>query len=229
MFHRLVQHKHNFALLASLALASGLCLTMIGVRVVCSGTRTYTFLVWNLFLAWIPLACALAASSLRSHATRLSYTLATVCALLWLIFLPNSPYVMTDLLHLQPMGNIPHWFDLIMILSFAWTGYLLGIASLYLMQGLVLKSFGKWASRLFVVTVLSLSSVGIYLGRFLRWNSWDIFLQPHSLLVSVWEGLSNPLAHPRTLVFSMLFTLFFISTYLTLFTLTRLPQEQRHF
>lgn len=97
------------------------------------------------------------------------------------------------------------------------------------MQSIVFESLGKWASWLFVITVLGLSSVGIYLGRFLRWNSWDIFLQPHSLIASVWEGLSNPLAHPRTLVFSMLFTLFFISTYLTLFTLTRLPQEQHRF
>ncbi len=222
---KLIQRK-QVATLASLILTSALCAAIILARFIYSGTQTYRFLVWNLFLAWIPLGCAWAAQSFYQKKTTICYLLVLICAVTWLIFFPNSLYVMTDLLHLQPRDNIPHWFDLVMILSFAWAGYLLGIVSLRLMQAIVAKSLGKWASWLFVIATLSLGSLGIYFGRYLRWNSWDLIMQPAPLLASIWARLSHPLAHPRTIVFSLLFSLFFISTYFTISALAALQQEQ---
>jgi uncharacterized membrane protein len=226
MIAALAQYKRKIALLASLALASALCVALLLIRMVYSGVPTYRFLLWNLFLAWVPLGCALAAYSFYEKRTRLSFIFVIACAATWLLFFPNSLYVLTDLLHLRPLGNVPHWFDLIMIVSFAWAGYLLGVASLYLMQDLVSKWLGVWAGWLFVCGALSLSSIGIYFGRFLRWNSWDILLRPTSLLPSILAGLRNPLAYPRILAFSFLLSFFFISTYLVVSAFTSLRQSK---
>ncbi len=222
-----LHYKPKLAAFASLGLATALCAAMLVVRLMYAREWTHIGLAWNLFLAWIPLLLSLAAHGLYARRTVLGYVSMAACAIVWLLFFPNALYVVTDLLHLWPKNNVPIWFDLVMILSFAWTSYLLGIVSLYLMQSVVSDSFGKWTGWLFVIITLGLGSLGVYLGRFLRWNSWDVFFQPASLMQSMWDGMRDPLAHPRTLVFSLLFALFFISSYLTLFTLTLLPQERR--
>jgi len=228
MMSKLLHHKYKLAILASLLLSTAVCIGMLILRMLYTREWTHALLVWNLFLAWIPLMFSFAAHSLYAKRTFLGYLSVLVFAVAWLVFFPNALYVITDLVHLQPQVNVPLWFDLILIVSFAWTSYLLGIVSLYLMQSLVADSLGTWSGWLFAVITLGLGSIGVYFGRFLRWNSWDLFLNPQPLVTSIWNGLNNPLAYPRTLVFSILFSLFFISTYITMFTLTLLPQERQN-
>lgn len=221
------RHKHQLGILLSLTLVSGLCTAMVVARVVYTGSLNHVFLVWNLILAWIPLLCAFAASGLYARKSAMSRTAALLCAGLWLIFLPNALYVITDLIHLRPTEGVPIWFDLGLLFSFAWTSLFLGFVSLYLMQNLVGRAAGSLAGWLFVLVTLGLSGFGIYLGRFLGWNSWDIFFSPWSLMADIWSRLRHPLAHYGTFAFSLLYSVFFVSAYLILFSFARLQQATR--
>jgi len=160
-----------------------------------SGSDFYRFLVWNLFLAWVPLVLALAAYASASRRA----TAATVAfGVLWLLFFPNAPYLLTDFIHLRESPAAPLWYDALMLASFAWTGLILGYASLYLMQMIWERAVGtlSWVG---VVAVLALSSFGVYVGRFLRFNSWDALLRPVRLARVIHTNLESPLQHPRLL------------------------------
>ena len=214
----------QFFVVAALGLASVTCSGMAAARVYSSGTGRYLFLVWNLLLAWIPMGAALVAYNARRR-WRLRWAVILPWALLWLLFFPNAPYVVTDLFHLQWVDGFPVWYDAIMLAAFAWTSFMLGFTSLHLMHSLVAQAAGKLTGWLFAFSTLGLSAFGIYLGRFLRWNSWDVFLRPAALLLDVWDRLRHPLSHPRTLAFSTMLTAFLVMTYLILVAFSQLPQE----
>ena len=83
----------------------------------------------------------------------------------------------TDFIHLE-QGPAPLWYDALMLSAFAWTGLLLGFASLYLVQLILRRTFGAAVGWLGVFGALALGSVGVYIGRFVRLNSWDVLLHP---------------------------------------------------
>ena len=199
--------KLNVLLAASVIFA----LIMVLVRVYLSGTLSYTFLLWNLFLAAVPFGL----SSFLIYSKNVPTTLFWLTTGCWLLFFPNAPYVLTDLLHLRPF-MVPVWYDLLMLLSFAWTSLMIGFVSLSDMQGLIVQRFNQFAGWLFVGVALGLGSFGIYLGRFLRWNSWDILTEPRRLLNDILEPLINPLSNINTHGFTMLLTAFLALAYLTL-------------
>ena len=128
----------------------------------------------------------------------------------WLLFFPNAPYVLTDLIHLDGKQSplVPEWYDLAMILSVALTGLIIGFLSLERVQGYIAQRTGVPWSWCFVVVVMFLSGFGIYLGRFLRWNSWDILTRPLPLLSDVADRFLHPFDHPRTMVVTFLFGIF---------------------
>jgi uncharacterized membrane protein len=145
-------------------------------------------------------------------------------AALWLIFFPNAPYIVTDFLHLSHRPPIPLWYDIIMLASFAWTGCFLAIASLRTMQYLVKSYLGTLASWVFVSIALGMSGLGIYLGRFGRWNSWDLFIQPFDVVYDILERFANPFNNLRFFVFSLLFTAFLLVCYLMFASVSRLEE-----
>ncbi|HVZ40606.1 MAG TPA: DUF1361 domain-containing protein [Candidatus Kapabacteria bacterium] len=198
--------------LATLGVSTVLCIVMVAVRVMYTGTRGYSFLVWNLFLAWIPFLIALGLYIRRRRSTW-SFLLA---GCLWLLFFPNAPYIVTDLIHVRWTTTAPIWYDVTMIAACAWTGLLLGLTSLRMMQSLVRQQWGKIVSWAFAFVVMILGSFGVYLGRFQRWNSWDLLSNPSGLVGDILRGVLHPLAHPRPLAMTMLFTLFLIVAYLTI-------------
>ena len=158
----------------------------------------------NLFLAWLPMLSAPLAHHLHKQGRRLVWLLIVPCLLFWLFF-PNAPYILTDMLHLQwPQARVPVWYDLILLIAFAWTGAFLGLISLFLVHGLVRQWAGRPAGWLVTLGVIAVSGFGVYLGRFPRWNSWDLLTNPSLLLMDIWTRLSNPLANSRTFVFSVL-------------------------
>ena len=213
------------------AAASALAVLLLAGRVLMYGPG-FTFLVWNLFLAWLPYLAALGAGRIAAgHCGRVGarrgaaccappaphlrpYALAVVGGL-WLLFLPNAPYIMTDFVHLPGMRFV-WWYDLGVLLAFAWAGCMLGVASLHIMRGLVRDRLGAAASWAFVLLCVGLSGVGIYLGRFLRWNSWDLLTSPRSLARELLAVLSTPEAYPRLIGVSGLFACFLLLGYLTL-------------
>jgi len=163
---------------------------LLCVRVIATGSVTYVFLLWNLFLAFIPY---LISHWLYNNTRVIEHRLKLVIAvLIWLLFIPNSFYILTDLFHLEHIGSAPKWFDLLLLISFAWNGLLFGIVSLRKMEIVLQTVSGKGFSLFIVFTVMWLNSLGIYIGRFLRYNSWDVITQPFSLLSEMLEIVLHP-------------------------------------
>ena len=155
----------------------------------------FLFLVWNLFLAWIPFL--LSSQLERFWQLSGSKILLGFYLLIWLLFLPNAPYLITDLLHLRPRPPLPLWYDLMMIYAFAWTGLMLGFFSLLQVENFWRKHISSSTATFFAYSVLALCSFGIYIGRFQRWNSWDIIQNPTKLMLDVLQLMANPIENIR--------------------------------
>ena len=183
-------------IIPSLLVASAFCVLLVFYRGHNTGDSFYDFLVWNLVLAWVPLVLALGA---YAYARRGGGALVVVLGVLWLLFFPNAPYLLTDFIHLHESVTTPLWYDALMLAAFAWTGLALGFASLYVMQVIWERSAGAAVSWLGVVGALALASFGVYLGRFLRFNSWDALIRPGRIADVVRTELDNPFQHPRLL------------------------------
>lgn len=193
--------KLNITIL--LTVMSLFCFFLSFARILFTGTGEYLFLNWNLFLAFIPWILSMVI--LLNKKLKNSILILLILIPVWLLFFPNSPYILTDLFHLNDKGNAPVWFDLIIILSFAWTGLVFGFNSLLIIESLLAEYFSSKAVKIFTVMLLFLGSFGVYLGRFLRWNSWDIVNNPVVLLTDVFARISDPLSHPRTWGVTILF------------------------
>jgi uncharacterized membrane protein len=201
----------------SLAATAALSIAMVLARRIYAGEWAFLLILWNGFLAWIPLFCALLMTRTRGR-----FALVTLTAT-WLLFLPNAPYVLTDLIHLR-VRNVPYWYDLIMLIAFVWSGTLAGLLSLYLMQLRIRERWGARVGWLFAFVALWLTSFGIYLGRFLRFNSWDVLTNPGDLMLSIFDRVRHPFSHPRTYAFTLLLGLFLVGAYASLVTFARIDK-----
>ena len=204
------------AVVASLLLCSALALLLLGARIVYTGTEEYRNLAWNLVLAWVPFALALVVYD--RHRRGASPVALLLPGAVWLLFLPNAPYLLTDIFLLRYLGGVPIWFDVVLVTAFAWTGLLLGFISLYLVQSVARAILGSNAAWGLVAGALALSSFGIYLGRFLRWNSWDFVLRPTGLAASIWERFSDPVAGAKLVGVTVLLSAFLSAAYFVLYS-----------
>jgi uncharacterized membrane protein len=196
-------------------LSSALAATLFAGRIYLSRTIVFAFLGWNLILAWIPYLLSLWADHLQRCYPRYWWGL-FVPGALWLAFLPNASYIVTDLGHLAERPPVPLWYDIGMLAAFALTGLFLAVLSLRVMQRIARHYAGSIVSWLFVLAVTGLSGLGVYLGRFLRWNSWDLLLNPRSVLADVAVRLADPLAHRQTFGVTFLFGALLFVSYLAL-------------
>jgi uncharacterized membrane protein len=246
---------------AGLVLLSTLfALAALAFRVYYTGRPAYGFLMKDLFLAWVPLGLAIALvraardvwgergnESSASRPSKRSVALLAVLTAVWVLFLPNAPYLLTEFVHLTPQHQVnftrtlgpallpftrgvrsrpmPVWYDMLLILLFAWNGLLLALLSMRMVQQVVRQRFGAgwgWASAVLLVL---LSGFGVTLGRFERFNSWDVFSKPGRLLPDVASRILNPLAHPHTSGATLLLSAFLLLAYLTMVTLMALGRE----
>jgi uncharacterized membrane protein len=172
------------------------CAALLLFRFLRSGSLAMGFLAWNLFLAAIPAVAAWFFA--RAMAKGSSLIEKVGWFVIWLVFLPNAPYIITDFVHLTSQPRIPFWYDTALITSSAGTGLLLGYTSIADVQAAITQRFSTLVGWLLVIAAVLLSGFGIYLGRFLRWNSWDTIISPHQLFPQIADRLINPLAHPQT-------------------------------
>jgi uncharacterized membrane protein len=182
-------------------------------RVIYSGSYNYTNLLWNLFLAWLPYIFAVIASSVYGYTPK-RWWLIILLGFLWLVFFPNAPYIVTDFYYLDPRPPIPLWFDISLIAIFAITGCFLAIASLRSIHLMIDQSLGRISGWLFALFSLGLASFGVYLGRFGRYNTWDLLLEPRSLIKEVVDNLLNPLDNLGFIGFTIMFTSILLVFYL---------------
>lgn len=209
-----------YKLIATLLLASFACNLILITRNYLFVNPYYSFLNWNLLLAWIPLACAALANHL-AHNHKNTTPLILILLTTWFIFYPNAPYMITDFLHLKNSG-IYAMFDIITLFSYAVTGLVIGFASLELAQATIRKYFGRLVSWIFALACLTLGSFGVYLGRFLRWNSWEVFTKPDIIIRDMLGTIVNPLLYTHlSLAFTCVFTIFCASLYLVYHTLSK--------
>lgn len=195
MLAQLKEHNrlHESILLFVMTLC---CFALSIFRIYYTGSHAFLFLNWNLFLAFIPWAISSFMIINPALQQRKGMILLLIGA--WLLFFPNAPYIFTDLFHLHTRASMPIWFDLVLILSYAWTGLLFGFLSLWDMEKMLRPFMRKPQLNLLIGVFLFLSGFGIYLGRYLRWNSWDILSKPSALLGDVGDRFIHPFDHPRT-------------------------------
>lgn len=191
--------------------------SMLLLRIWYAHNIHYVFLLWNLFLAWIPfqLSVLLAVSGNKNKWYRY-FILAS-----WLLFFPNALYIVTDLIHLDESNDrVPVWFDAVLIYTCTIAGLIMAYASLFQAEQFFRKYISRANSGRLVIASLFLGSFGVYIGRFLRWNSWDIVTNPLSLMNEIGRNIFLPVQHYRTWVVTMLLTCLFSLLY---FTLKKLP------
>jgi uncharacterized membrane protein len=175
---------------------------------------TYLFLPWNLFLAFVPYWITWWMTrniSIIENKVKLLIALST-----WLLFIPNSFYIITDLFHLSHFRSAPKWFDLLLIFSFAWNGILCGIISLRRVEMIISLIRGKGFSTLLVFGVMWLSAFGIYIGRFLRYNSWDVITDPFSLAGEIVDMIIHPFENSYAWGMTLCYSVFMTLVYFTI-------------
>ena len=182
---------------------------------------SFFFLIWNLFLAWIPYGIALTLNLITRFKKTPSVFLMIFIVSLWLIFFPNAPYIITDLLHLRDRQVVPHWYDLMLIVSFAWTGLMLGYCSLFEVQRFLERRFKSWVVWVITLGAIWLGGFGVYMGRFQRWNSWDAMTHPFAVIKQQVHVLANPFDYLNTLGMAIVLSGFLMIGYMTLNAMRR--------
>lgn len=200
--------------LPGLVAFSAFATAALAVRLLRTGSVHFAFLEWNLVLAWIPYAISLGLATVSARRD-VGWPVLLAAGTAWLAFFPNATYLVTDLVHLRPSGRVPHWYDVGLLSSFAFTGALLAAHSLSAMHDLVAARRGRLWGWAFAGACLALSGVGLFLGRFLRWNSWDLFVRPGQRLPELVPIVTAPAAHVGAWGFVGMFTAFAAGCYVT--------------
>jgi uncharacterized membrane protein len=218
------RNRHHLAVFILLNLACLMCILLVGARVFYTDSTRHAGLLWNLFLAWIPFIMSYFAHIISWRRIWL-YIVIPVITIPWLLFFPNAPYMLTDLQDLVRSGGIgaPLWYDVIILVWCSWAGMLLGVISLYLMHDIITRAFGRLSGWLFVFIISGLSSFGIYIGRFVRLNSWDILQRPTETAMEILGLAIDP--SMRLAAFTALYTFFFLFVYLLLYSFSHMLDE----
>ena len=182
-------------------------LCLLSVRMIITGELTFIFLAWNLFLAWIPFVISQKLIGTRNRGK----IIVLICC--WLLFLPNAPYIITDFLHLKHRLPVPYWYDILLLFSAALNGLLFAFASLLNVEKFLIKRYGNRISGIIILCSFFLCAFGIYMGRYLRWNSWDLLINPFDISADILDRVLNPFAHFVTWSVTMLFGSFLYIMY----------------
>jgi uncharacterized membrane protein len=224
---RQFQLRYQALLIGTMILLTVVSVGLYGFRVIKTGETTYGTLIWNLFLAWIPAGLAILAYNIYRKPSCLGAAFVLPILPVWLLFFPNAPYLLTDIVHLRARPEMYYWFDQILYLAFAFTGCYLGMISLLLMQSTVRRSIGPWLGWLFALIVLALSGFGIYLGRFTRFNSWEVLTAPKPILKEIADWVTHPKSNGETYLFAIVFSVFFAAIYLVIVAFVNLGTREK--
>jgi uncharacterized membrane protein len=197
-----------------LTASSAVSFAFFAARGIATHHPGYSFLLWNLTLAWIPYVLA---RVIVHRASKGAHVLSLAAlGVVFIGFLPNAPYIVTDLMHLHHPSDAPYWFDALMLASFAWSGLTLGIASVRLTAKVIERRVSRTASMGYVGIVSVLSAFGIYLGRFVRLNTWDAVTHPFRVARAALLPVVHPFAHVGAWCFTVAFAALFLASYATL-------------
>ncbi|SKC88999.1 DUF1361 domain-containing protein [Maledivibacter halophilus] len=224
------------SMIKTLLILSIIGFVMIAFRIINQRSIRFAFLIWNLFLAWIPLFLSSAMKYInknkRQGIKKTIYLLAL--GFCWLIFYPNAPYIVTDVIHLSVYNyytisnssynfdfNFIMWYDLVLVMLFIFTGYIIGHISLYRVHKIVEDKYKKSLGWIFIFIVSNLSGFAIFLGRFLRLNSWEFVTNPKNLFRMIFESINS-----GSLKFTFMFGLFIFLIYIVMYNLSSLKKSE---
>lgn len=211
-------------LLVTLAASTLVSVLLLAIRMIVAGNTRFSFMIWNLFLAWLPVLFAL---GFRINIAKYKLTSWQNLALLglWLGFLPNSFYLMSDLIHLQSSGEAAILYDIAMMMSFIINGLILGYLSIYIVHAQLLKKLSERTVLAILGLVFLACGFAIYLGRYLRWNTWDLLLNPFGILFDLSERVVSPIVHIQTYVVTLTFFALLSATYAVIFQLIKVLNQ----
>ena len=207
----------------SLLLSSFASVLLFTVGAYRNRSLAYDYFMWNLFLAWLPLLFAGWLVAILRRKLWSSWE-ALLASFLWVIFLPNSFYVVSDFIHLQEVGRVDAVFDAVMFASFIFVGVALGLSSVYVVHKEFQKRFSTIISTAWLVGIFLLCGFAIYLGRDLRWNSWDVLTNPGGLLFDISDRFVHPDAYPEMFLTIFIFFVLISSMYSLTYRAIRLIQ-----
>ncbi len=209
----------------ALILMSAFSVNLSFIRVSVTDSNNYLFLLWNLFLAWVPLIFAWLIY-IRTDDNGLRWSKLNIFYfVVWLLFLPNAFYLITDFVHLKGYFDDPQRiFDIVLFTSYAVLGILLGSLALLLVHVRAVQRFASYG-HLIAIGVLFASGVAIYMGRYLRWNSWDVVINPFGLLFDISDRIVNPTNHLLTFSTTLLFFSFYGCMYLIVWRFYQLATQ----
>ncbi|QXP59932.1 DUF1361 domain-containing protein [Olleya sp. HaHaR_3_96] len=190
--------------LSVLILLSSFSILLLLFRIKLTQSHYFLFLVWNLFLAGIPYVI----SSYLNTLKHINTSSLMVISIIWLLFLPNAPYIITDLFHLRYSSTHLIWLDTLIIVVFAITGLFLFFKSVLTMERIVKTYVEKKAVTFMFPFLFILVGFGVYLGRFLRFNSWEVINKPWVIITTIFKILTQPRTHSAAWLFTICFGLF---------------------
>lgn len=218
-------YRSRFLALAMVVGSTILSLGLWAARWVLSRDPVYHFLGFNLFLAWLPFGFAAAMYWLHVRRSQADGVLAAL-GIAWLLFLPNAPYLWTDLVHVVIRRSVSvYWCDLVLGLTFGWNGMLLGLLSLFMVHRVIRARMGPTCGWAAVFAALALASFSISIGRLERFNSWDVITRPVALLVRTGQVFLHPHIFSVHFAMAALFFAFLSMGYLLLLALIAAGRE----
>lgn len=213
----MVWYQKYVGVVNALLLSSCAALLLYLARYVATGSVQFSFMAWNLFLS----LSAVVAGVLFVKKWQVAWRpINVVLFVLWLLLLPNTFYMLTDFLHVQETGDINLLFDIVLVGLFAMNGFLHGIVSLLLVHRALLKMYSSKLVTPAITLIILASSFAVDMGRYLRWNSWDVFQHPFALLFDVTNMLTNPTSYDRSFLITGIFFVAISSLYAVAWQLT---------
>ena len=209
MLEKLVRYLQSNQKVALLAFVSSAAMTLLLFRMLIHNWD-FIFLAWNLFLAWVPLVFIKSVWEMEAR-RRLPFGLLMGYLMIWLLFFPNAPYIITDLKHLRGAPENIIWYDALMIFTFSVAGFLTGLYSIRIVHRIITRRWNERLAWLAILMSMVMSGFGIFLGRYGRWNSWDIVTQPGALARGIFKSLQDPMAIKHTLTFSFVLMLLYFA------------------
>ena len=207
-------NKYKFTIPKSIIILLVLAVVLNIFRIVLFGKFSLIYLLWNIFLALVPFVISLIL--LRANKEQwLSNTLFFICGIIWLLLIPNSTYIVTDLIHIGEVRAVPALYDSFLLFTSAWVGLLLGMYSIFHIEQILEVKYTKKITSIIILFIIFFTSFGMYLGRFLRFNSWDIIARPLSFLKGIGEIFSNKTNSIEALLYTILFFLFILMSYIS--------------
>lgn len=200
-------------------------IVLFNFRELLTGTARFSFIPWNLALAWISLLLAISLTRNLKKQRWLSWQ-NLLLSVGWLAFLPNAWYVLTDFIHVTPTAEISQIYDIVLISLLVFTAFTLGFAGLFLIHREFLRRFTPLKSFVFIEIIILIASFAIYVGRDLRWNSWDVIANP-GVIINVSNNIIDPFGSPRALNVTALFFILISSLYLAFWIFTYTGKQRR--